>query len=357
VAYQEFTATTSASGSLGTAQPLPAPWGQGKSTVSLSCPQAGYCALATGSPTGYLVNEATAATVTLKASSSALTYGSEQSETLTATATSPAGGTPTGTVTVTNGIAKPCVITLHGGTGSCTLSATALPGGFYKLTATYSGDASYVSATSTTTVTVAGAPVKVGFAFSPSTVTYTSHTLTFTFTISVTSAAGTPTGSADGIIGPYNAVPGICPANLTAGKATCTVSYPLAGGRYPVVVTYGGSTNFLAGTSGTQYLTVARAKTTTSLSLSKATITYGHENAEKLTVSVSHLSGSYSTGKVTIKAGSTVLCIISLSKSTGSCILSTKKLKAGTYHLSASYGGNVSYATSTSAAKTLKVAA
>lgn len=359
VAYQEFTATISATGSTGTAQPLAAPYGQYKSRVALSCPQAGYCALAIDAPAGYLLNEASAATVTLKASTSTLTYGGEQSETLTATVTSPAGGTPAGTVTVTEGTARACVITLQDGSGSCTPAATALPGGFGKLTATYSGDASYVRATSAATVavTVARAPAAVSFTFSPATVTYTSHSLTFTFAISVTSAAGTPPGSAGGVIGPYNLPAGTCPAPLTAGKATCTVSLPLTGGRYPVVANYGGSADFLPATSSTRYLTVARAKTSTSITLSRATITYGHENAEKLTVSASHLSGSYSTGKVTIKAGSTVLCTINLSKGAGSCILSASKLKAGTYHLAASYGGDASYAPSASAAKPLKVAA
>jgi Bacterial Ig-like domain (group 3) len=37
--------------------------------------------------------------------------------------------------------------------------------------------------------------------------------------------------------------------------------------------------------------------------------------------------------------------------------MSASKLRAGTYHLSASYGGDVNYSPSTSSAKTLKVAA
>jgi hypothetical protein len=132
---------------------------------------------------------------------------------------------------------------------------------------------------------------------------------------------------------------------------------PLTAGRYPVVVNYGGDTDFQGATSATQYLTVARAKTTTGLSLSTAIITYGHENAERLTVSASHLSGSYATGKVTIRAGTTVICTISLSKGAGTCILSTTRLKAGTYHLTATYSGDVNYAPSTSVVRVLKVVA
>jgi hypothetical protein len=361
-AFQEFTATVSASGSVGTAQPLPAAYSRQRSTIALSCPQSGYCALVTGPSGNLLVSEATAATVTLKASAPAITYGSEQSETLTATVSSPAGGTPTGTVTVTDGTATACVITLQTGTGTCTLDPTVLPssvanpGDFDTLTATYSGDASYLSATSTTGVTVAQGRASVSFTFSPAAVTYTSKGLTFTFTISVTAAGGPPEGVADGII--YSSTGGgTCQAALAGGKATCSTTVPLKGGRYGVVVSYGGSPDFRGATSAPQYLTVARAKTSTGLTLSKATITYGHENAERLTVSASHLSGSYSTGKVTIKAGTTVLCTISLSKSGGSCVLSTTRLKAGTYRLTATYSGDVNYAPSTSVVRVLKVVA
>jgi hypothetical protein len=164
VAFQAFTVTTSADGTIATAQPLPAPYGQGRSTTMLSCPQPGYCAMVVSTPGVALVSEATAATVTLTASAPKITFGSEQSETLTATVSSPAGGTPTGTVAVTDGTAGACVITLQNGTGTCAPGPAALPGsanspgGVDTLTATYSGDASYVPATATAKVTVAGAP-------------------------------------------------------------------------------------------------------------------------------------------------------------------------------------------------------
>ena len=124
----------------------------------LSCPAPGYCTaagLAGGTP--FTVGEATAATVSLTASGPTVTYGDEQAETLTATVTSPDGGTPTGNVTITDGTAGACRIALVNGTGNCVLPATALPGGTDQLTATYDGDASYASASTSTTVTVAKA--------------------------------------------------------------------------------------------------------------------------------------------------------------------------------------------------------
>jgi hypothetical protein len=105
------------------------------------------------------------------------------------------------------------------------------------------------------------------------------------------------------------------------------------------------------------YLTVNKAKTATSLTLAKPAVTYGHETAENLTVAVSHLGGIYADGKITVRAGSRTVCLVTLSRGHGSCTLSAKALKAGTYHLVASYPGNAYYLASASASKTLKVAA
>jgi len=252
---QGFVATGTPGGSFGAAQPLLSP-SNFAGGVGPQCPQTGYCVLSGAQPGGpaELVTEATAANVTLKASRPTLTFGAEQAETLTATVASPAGGTPTGTVTVTHGSAPACTIKLANGTGKCTLTPEKLPGGTDRLTASYSGDASYVAASS-------GATVKV----------------------------------------------------------------------------YG-------------------ARSTTRLTLSKTTITYGHENAEKLSVSVSQTGNVGPTGRVTIQAGRTTICTITLNRDNGSCTLSTKKIKPGTYRLTASFPGNGNYDRSTSPVKVLRVA-
>jgi hypothetical protein len=58
-----------------------------------------------------------------------------------------------------------------------------------------------------------------------------------------------------------------------------------------------------------------------------------------------------------LKAGSTTVCLITVSSGHGTCTLSAKALKPGTYHLVASYPGNAIYLASASASKTLNVAA
>jgi hypothetical protein len=104
---------------------------------------------------------------------------------------------------------------------------------------------------------------------------------------------------------------------------------------------------------------VADASPATSMSLSLATskITYGHEQSAKLSVTVTPRAGGIPTGQVTVKAGSSGLCIITLSGGAGSCTLAATKLRPGTYQLSASYSGDTVYHGSTSAQHTLTVAA
>jgi hypothetical protein len=101
---------------------------------------------------------------------------------------------------------------------------------------------------------------------------------------------------------------------------------------------------------------VAKATSKTALRLSAAKVTYGHEQVEHLSVTVSpQFPGSMPTGTVTVKASTGTLCVITLSSGKGSCRLSPKRLKARTYSLVATYGGSTNFKGSTSV-KTLTVA-
>jgi hypothetical protein len=104
-------------------------------------------------------------------------------------------------------------------------------------------------------------------------------------------------------------------------------------------------------------LTVGKATTKTALKLSATDVTYGHEQIERLSVTVSSQhSGSTPTGMVAIKASATTLCVIKLKSAKGSCSLSAQRLKTGTYHLVATYDGSVNFKGSTSTKETLTVA-
>jgi hypothetical protein len=84
----------------------------------------------------------------LKLSAGTITYGKEQSEHLSVTASPQYSGTPTGKVVIKKGSSTVCTITLKSGKGSCTLSSKQFGKGTYTLTASYQGSGDYNGSTS-----------------------------------------------------------------------------------------------------------------------------------------------------------------------------------------------------------------
>jgi hypothetical protein len=94
---------------------------------------------------------------------------------------------------------------------------------------------------------------------------------------------------------------------------------------------------------------------TTTLSLAKATATYGDEQTVQASATVSSGDGGTPTGTVTISAGSRRLCATRLTSGAGSCALPAAILSVGTYELTASYGGDSTFVASESPTSTLTV--
>jgi hypothetical protein len=139
--------------------------------------------------------------------------------------------------------------------------------------------------------------------------------------------------------------------------STDTVNGLRNGTAYSFTVSAVNSVGIGPNSAASNSVTPAKATSKAALKLSSKKVTYGDEQAEHLLITVSpQLQGSVPTGTVTIKASTTTLCEITLKSSKGSCTLSPKKLKAGTYRLVATYGGSTNFKGSTSAKETLTVA-
>jgi hypothetical protein len=92
------------------------------------------------------------------------------------------------------------------------------------------------------------------------------------------------------------------------------------------------------------------------LSLSLGTVTYGHEQRSRITVTVSPQRSGKPAGTVTVRTGGAVLCTLGLnSAGKASCTLSAKRLSVGKHSLVAGYAASVGYTGSTSAGKVLTV--
>jgi hypothetical protein len=191
-------------------------------------------------------------TVQLTASPNPLNQGS--SETLTATVTG-SGLTPTGTVTFYEGAGLLGTGTLNS-SGVATLSTTILALGKDSITASYGGDANYVSAVSPAVVVTVGPPLGTGTATvtaTPSATTITNaQSVTVTIGVAGGSGQATPTGTVTLASGSYTAQ-----QTLASGAASFTIAAgALSGGADTVTASYSGDGTY-AMASGTAVVTVA----------------------------------------------------------------------------------------------------
>jgi hypothetical protein len=164
-------------------------------------------------------------------------------------------------------------------------------------------------------------------------------------------------GTPDGTVSVRAGSQVVCTITLASASGTCTL--PPTGlpvGTAQVTASYNGSADFAASASAPASLAVSQATSTTSLSLSAPTIAYGKEQTEQVSVRVSPQYGGIPGGSVAVKSGSTAVCTITLVSGKGNCMLSARKLPAGTHTLVAHYGGSTDFTGSASATKTLIVA-
>jgi hypothetical protein len=101
--------------------------------------------------------------------------------------------------------------------------------------------------------------------------------------------------------------------------------------------------------------TGAPDSSSTSLSLSKGTVTFGSEQLERFSVTVSPQITGVPTGMVAVRSGTVVLCTVTLSAGTGSCSPSAKALATGRHTITAHYAGDTNLNPSTSPSKLLTV--
>ena len=174
-------------------------------------------------------------------SSSSNPSGFGQSVTFTATVTPQTQGTPTGTVTFSDGSQQLAQSSLSGGTD--TLSTSGLAIGSHSITASYSGDSNYAASVSTaltqvvtnasTTTALTGAP-------NPANV---GQSVTFNATVTP-GTSGVPTGTVSFFDGSTQ----IGASSLSAGSATVSTS-TLTAGSHSITAVYSGDNNYNPSTS------------------------------------------------------------------------------------------------------------
>jgi hypothetical protein len=251
-----------------------------------------------------------------------------QAVTFTATVAS-ASGTPSGSVTFTDGATTLGTVALSGGSASFTISTLAL--GSHDIHANYSGATGFAPSSSnltqvvhdTTTTTLVSSlnPSLLGQA------------VTFTANVASGSGAVVPTGVvtfSDGAT-----VLGTVP--LAAGSAQLTVS-TLTLGSHVINASYAGAPGLAA--SSANLTQVVQDTTATTLTSSVNPSIVGQPVTFTAHVTPSSGIGT-PTGSVTFSDGSTTLGTVTLSG--GNATFTTSSLSVGTHTIAAAYAGNATY--------------
>jgi hypothetical protein len=294
---------------------------------------------ATSTADNHVVNKATLgqnglANLTLSSSPSPSSY----SQSVTFTATVPSGAT--GTVQFNDGATNLGSGTISGTTA--TLTTSTLTAGAHPVTAVYSGDANYNSATSVAHNQVVNKATlgQSGLA----NLTLTSSPSPSDYGQSVTFTATVPSG----VTGTVQFVDGsavLGTATISGTTATFATSRLAAGTNF-VTAVYSGDANHNSSPSAADNAVVNGVPTsTTTLSMSPSSVMYG--NPATLTAVV---APNFATGTVSFYEGSTLLGTASVDN-TGTAVLPISTLNAGAHTITAQYSGDPVVPASTSTAQ------
>ncbi len=325
----------------GTGQISGTPTSPGSSSFTVQVTDSGS---PVGSTTRSLTLTADKSPTTTAVASSANPSATGQPVTFTVTvaATAPAQGTPTGTVTLSDGSTALATAALAGGAASF---GPFTPGvGTHPITARYGGDADFllgVSPVLNQVVNKAATATALGVSPNPSVV---GQTLTLVAGVTVISpGSGSPTGTVTFTDG--SALLGTAP--LVAGQASLNVVAPSAGAQ-PIVASYGGDASFAASTSNSVAETVDRAASATTLAVSPDPSTAGQTVTFTAAVSAVAPGAGTPTGAVAFRDGATLLATVPLVGGQASFVTST--LAAGSHSITAAYGGDGNFLPSSSGA-------
>ena len=291
------------------------------------------------------VNEATATTLVSSVNPSAL----GQNVTFTATVAISGGGgvTPDGTVSFMDGATTLGTVALSGGTAAYSTAALTL--GVHAITAVYSGDSSIqvlgstsaeleqdVQATSTIALTSSLNPSTYGAAV--------------TFTATITSSSPT---AATGTVSFYDGTTKIGTGTLAGNPAVATFqTSTLAVGTHSITASYAGDTNNSAGTSPmvSQVVNLATSSIVVTSSLNPSN--FGQSVTFTATVSAATGTGTL-TGTVklqdTYNGVTTTLAPALAVNASGVATFAITTLSVGTHSIAATYTGDATHATSTTA--------
>ena len=319
---------------------------EGADTITASYAGTTLFAASTSTGASETVNQ-DPTTTALASSANPAVAGQYVTFTATVSPSSPGSGTPTGTVTFLDGGASVGTGTLDS-SGVAAFSTTALPLGSDSITASYAGDTNYAGSSTDTalseTVNAIGSTATTTAVTTSASTANAGDSVTFSATVSHATGSDVLSGTVTFLDGAT--VLGTGAVDTTSGIATFSTSTLPVGSSETITASYSGDANY-AGSNGTTFETIDALATTTTLSASDNAPIF--TESVTFTATVGHTAGSATpTGTVTFLDGSTTLGTGTLNAS-GLATFSTAALPLGSDNITASYSGDASYSTSTTA--------
>ena len=272
-------------------------------------------------------------TTTVTSSLSPAVFGQSVTISAVVKATS---GSPSGTVTFTEGATTLGSTTLWFGKYSITLAS--LAGGTHQITASYAGSATFAPSTATFTQIVDPAPTAVTVS-SRTNPTVTGQGVTLVATVApVSPTSATPTGTVTFTEGGTN----LGSTTIYIGKFTLTIP-ALAVGSHQITATYSGNASFAA-SSATFTHTVGPAATAVTVSSAINPTVTGQGVSLVATVATVSPGAGQPSGTVRFSEGATTLGSTTLWF--GKYSLALPAMALGTHQITATFLGNASYAAS-----------
>jgi hypothetical protein len=291
------------------------------------------------------VNQASTSTVVASSVNPSL-VGQSVTFTATVSAKAPASGIAAGTVTFKDGATTLGTGVLNA-SGYTTFSTYALILGGHSITAVYGGSASFGASSSAAvsqTINQGSSKTVLASSYNPSA---SGLAVTFTATVSAVAPAN---GTATGTVTFKDGTTVLGTGTLTSAGYALYTTAGLSLGTHTLTAVYGGDSNFTGSTSAalTQTVTAAKPTATAVVSSSNPSVV-GQSVTFTATVTVVPPGTGTPTGSVTFKDGASTLGTSALTAS-GYATFSTSSLIVGSHSITAVYGGDSFFTTSTSSA-------
>ncbi len=296
-----------------------------------------------GNSTGYYGSNASTTSHTVNKSSSVTTItsdlpdpsvvGQNYTVNISVTAESPGSGIPGGSVEVTGG-SSPCTITLANGAGTCVFASTA-PSSNFTLTANYSGDTNFSASSDTELHTINKSPTATSITSDVPDPTVYGQPYTVSASVAaVGGGGGTPGGTVSISDGSVN-----CNFTLASGSGSCLMPASAPGSK-TLTATYGGDSNY-SSSSGTSSHIVNKSNSVTTITADDSDPSLFGENYN-VHVTVAATGAGVGTPSGSVSVGDGIHnCSASLVNGAGSCSLPSTTI--GSISLSASYGGDTNF--------------